>query len=174
MMRWHHIVLAAVSVLAATVLAALPWGLPAELRLVPPLIPFLVIHFWVMRSVDLVSELLVFAAGLALDIVTGGPAGYWALIYLVGYALTLAMSELPLTAGPLMRWLALGVTLAALSLVEVLLAAVYFNAAADWSPPLFAALVATVLYPIVAALLWLVAGPDGAASERDASWSQAS
>lgn len=174
MTRWTHTLMAALSVLVATVLAALPWGLPPELRLVPPLVPFLVIHFWTMRSVALVSELLVFAAGLALDVVTGGPAGYWALIYLVGYALTLALSVLAPSAGALTRWLALGATLALLSLVEVLLAAIYFNAAASWSPPFFAALVATLLYPLVAAVLWLVAGPDDAVSERDATWGQAS
>lgn len=174
MTSWRQMFLAAVSVFAATLLAALPWGLPAELRLVPPLIPFLVIHYWMMRGFDLVSELLVFAAGLALDVATGGPAGYWALIYLIGYALTLAVSALPLPVTPLSRWLALSVTLAALSIVEVLLAAAYFNAAADWSPPLFAAIVATMLYPLVAVPLRLVAGPNGQTSRHDATWSQAS
>lgn len=137
----------------ATLLAAMPWGLPEEFRLLPPLLPFLVIHYWTMRDLQLVPEGLVFAAGIALDVLSGGPVGYWALIYLTGYALTLAISSVPLPENVVIRWLVLGFTLAVLSAAEVTLAALYFNAAADWTPPLFAALVATLIYPLVAAPL---------------------
>lgn len=146
---------------AATLLAVLPWGLAADYRLLPPLLPFLVIHYWTMRRVELVPEALVFAAGLGLDILSGGPMGYWALIYLFGYALTLAASAAPNVTHPAARWLLLALTLGAVASGEVVLAALYFNAAADWSPPLFAAFVATLLYPLVAFLLRALARSDG-------------
>ncbi len=163
----------ALSVLFATVLAALPWGLPAELRQVPPLLPFLVLHYWTMRDARLMPEILVFAAGIALDIATGGPAGYWSLIYLAGYALTLGASMTVLASDALSRWLLLGVTLLALSLVEIALATIYFATAANWSTPLVAALVATMIYPLVAAPLRVFAGPRTAATARDPSWGRA-
>lgn len=163
---------AASTALLATLIAAMPWGLPPEFRLLPPLLPFLVIHYWTMRDLALIPELLVFASGLALDIVSGGPMGYWALIYLTGYALTLAVLSTPLAAHALARWLLLGLVLAVLSAVEVMLAAVYFNAEADWSPPLFAALVATLFYPLVAAPLRAIAGPGATGARPDTARSR--
>lgn len=165
-------VAAAMTVLAATVLAALPWGLAAELRLVPPLLPFLVLHYWTLRDVAAVPEVVVFASGLLLDVLTGGPAGYWALIYLVGYALSLTVSTTPLVARALARWLVLGGTLAVLSLAEVLLAAAYFNVSADWSQPLIAAVVATLFYPLLTAILRTIAGPRSSTADSGATWSR--
>ena len=76
----------ALTIIVATVLVALPWGMAAENRFLLPLLPLIVIHFWTLRRPGDVAEWWVFVAGLSLDILTNGPIGYWALIYLLGYA----------------------------------------------------------------------------------------
>mgnify|MGYP001358435982 CR=1 FL=1 len=75
---------AMVSVVLVTFLAALPWGLPAEFRLVLPLLPFLAIHYWTLRRIALVPDVLAFVTGLAFDFLSDGPLGFWAMMVFLG------------------------------------------------------------------------------------------
>lgn len=161
---------AVITVTLVTFLAALPWGLPAEYRLVLPLLPFLAIHFWTLHGIALVPEVLVFAAGLSFDFLSDGPLGYWALMYLTGYALTLAVAGSVMASSGPGRLLLLVGTLLSLVVVEVTLSALYFNAAADWWPPLVAATVAVLVYPALAALLRALAGPRPSSTGSEPAW----
>lgn len=161
---------AAISIALVTFVTSLPWGVPAEFRLVLPLLPFLAIYYWTLHGIALVPEALVFAAGLAVDFLSDGPLGYWALMYLVGYALTLMAATTALAGSAPGRLLLLVVTLFALAVAEVSLSALYFNAVADWSPPLTAALVAVLVYPALAIVLRPLTGPWPAAAEVDRVW----
>lgn len=152
----------ALTIAVVTFLASLPWGLPADSRLALPLLPYLVIHYWTLRRGAAVPDWLVFAAGLSFDLLSDGPLGYWSLVYLLGYALTIGLLPWAEAGGALRRWLALGETIAALAPFEVALSSIYFDARADWGPPLVAALWLTALYPVVAAPLRLLAGARAA------------
>ena len=62
-------IVAPFSVVALTVLSALPWGVAAESRFVLPLLPVVAIHYWVLREhAQMVPEWFVFACGLLLDV----------------------------------------------------------------------------------------------------------
>jgi rod shape-determining protein MreD len=161
----------ACSVALATLLAALPWGLPSEARFLLPLLPYTAIHFWAVRRPALMPEWLVFLAGLTTDVLTNGPLGYWSLVFLLGYILVLPL--LPLTRyGALGRWLHFAITLLLLALAQWLIASIFFMQGIDWRPLLRAAVVACMLYPLAGFLfrplnrLWI--RPDNTALGRGA------
>lgn len=152
------------TILIVTLFAALPWGWPGAGRFVLPLLPFAIVHYWVLRRPDLVPEWLVFATGLTFDVLTNGPLGYWSLIYLTGYAMTVA--ALPWAGvGRLGRWALFAALIAILACAQVLLSIAYFNQAIDaWSVAVASAW-AVLLYPIVVMML---GGLRGAVGEADA------
>lgn len=76
----------AIWLFALVIIAALPWGLPVNFRFFLPLLPLAAIHHWTMRRPEDCPEWLVFVAGLTVDVLTSAPLGYWALVYLAGYA----------------------------------------------------------------------------------------
>ena len=124
-----------------TILSALPWGLAPDLRFILPLLPYLAIHYWALRYSGRVPAGVVFAAGLALDVLTNGPLGYWALIYLAGHLVALWQSRWS-GAGPGVRFLLLLSALVILAVGEWSLASLYYLEVADWKP--FALAVAAV------------------------------
>lgn len=140
------------SILVATLLAALPWGLPAENRFVMPLLPFVVIHYWMMRQPARVPEWLVFLCGVTLDVLTNGPLGFWALIYLAGFAFAHVEAALE-TGTPVARALLCVAALALMGITQWLLSSVYFWDAADWRPLALAVAWAALSYPVIAMLL---------------------
>ncbi len=141
------------SVIALTVLSALPWGVAAESRFVLPLLPVVAIHYWVLRErADLVPEWFVFACGLLLDVLTNGPLGFWSMIYLFAYLL--ATVSLPWARdGALARWLLLLAALALLSVSAWLISSLYDVELADWRPFALGAVAAGLAHPLLALLL---------------------
>ena len=80
------------TVAVLTLVAIMPWGLPAEDRFVLPLFPVVAIYYWTLDRESWLPEWAVFLAGLLLDVLTQGPLGYWALIYLVAYVVAVLAS----------------------------------------------------------------------------------
>ena len=152
----------------STLAAALPWGLPADACLVLPLLPYAVLHVATVTRDGAVPEWLAFVAGLALDLLTGGPLGYWALVYLAGYGATvLALPWARRGRGPALA--VYGATLAWLAGVEAALSTLALGAAPDARSLIEAAGWAVVAY---AALAVLVGGRGAAAGGKDVppSW----
>jgi rod shape-determining protein MreD len=143
------------SIAVLTVLAALPWGLPAEDRFFLPLLPVIAIHFWTLRHDAWIPEWLVFLAGLAVDVLTQGPLGYWSLIYLVAH-LAATFSAPYAGQGSLSRLGLLGLALALVTALAWLVSSIYFLELADAGPYLaglaFAAVSALLLLPALHAL----------------------
>lgn len=143
------------SIAALTVLAALPWGLPAEDRFFLPLLPVIAIHFWTLRHDAWIPEWLVFLAGLSVDILTQGPLGYWSLIYLVAH-LAATFSAPYADQGSVPRLGLLGLALALVTALAWLVSSVYFFELVDVRPYLaglaFAAVCALILLPVLHAL----------------------
>jgi rod shape-determining protein MreD len=142
----------AVSVALVTLLAALPWGLPSEARFLLPLLPYAAIHFWAVRRPALMPEWLVFMSGLAADVLTHGPLGFWSLVYLLGYMLVQVLRDFN-RWGAAGRWLQFCTTIALLAFVQWLVASVYFMSAADWKPLVRSAAAICMLYPLLGLLL---------------------
>ena len=147
--------LPALSIVTATLLASLPWGLPAESRFVMPFLPFVAIHYWLLRQPHRVPEWLVFACGLGLDVLTNGPLGFWSLIYLVGFAFAHLQVSWD-SDTPLSRAILCLVALAVIGLAEWTLSSLYFWQTADWRPLAIAVVWAALSYPLIAVALHLL------------------
>ena len=136
--------------LVAVVIAAVPWALPeSAIFILPLLLIILVFVLTVQRGQELPS-LSVFAGGLIMDVLTAGPLGYWAAIFLLTHTLAglYRRRVKPRDFGGL--WLSFAGTAVAASASGWGLASLYFVRVIDWQPMLIASVTAIALFPLVA------------------------
>jgi rod shape-determining protein MreD len=151
-MQFFPQIVPALSVAILAVLAVLPWGLPSQSRFVLPLLPFIAIHYWVSRKHQRLPEWVVFFCGLAVDVLTNGPLGYWSFIYLAGFALSSGARDIR-NDTLVTRWLLFLSTLAVLVICAWGLSSLYFFDLVEWTPFAWAAVAAGLAYPFIAVLL---------------------
>lgn len=146
------LLLPGLSLAAVTLLAALPWGVPADVKPVVPMLPYLVCHFWAERRERAMPDWLVFLAGLVTDVLGQGPLGFWALVFLIGYTLVrlAAQSGRP---GRAMSIAVFAMTAGVLVALQWLLASLYYLRSADLLPLLNAASIALAIYAMLALVL---------------------
>ena len=87
MVRQLSLLFPAVVSLIAVICASLPWGAPVSIALALPLIALGVIFFWSLHRPGQLPSPIVFLFGVLADLATDGPLGFWALNFLVGYAI---------------------------------------------------------------------------------------
>lgn len=152
------------SIAAIALIAALPWGVSADDRFALPLLPFVAITYWALRRPRHVPDWLVFLCGLALDVLTQGPLGYWAFVYLAGYAVARLAAPLigPQAGG---RWLLPLTTLFTAAICAWALASLYFLALQDWRPFATGVVLAVLGYPLLAVVLRALDRLSGTRSE---------
>ena len=126
------------------------------------LLPLLVMHYWTVHTGRGTPALLAFGAGLALDVFSHGPLGYWALINLTAARLSAATASFS-NQGPMSHGLGLAGCLLALAGFQWLL-----GLAATFQPPnpiaiLEAASIAALFYPALAAVLYVTSPAPGPA-----------
>lgn len=132
-MTWLRAFLPVATVAILTVAAILPWGLPVEDRFVLPLLPIVAIMYWTLDRDAWLPEWAAFLAGLMLDVLTQGPLGYWALIYLVAYVAAVFVSHLCFETA--LGWsAAFASAIVAVTTFAWLAASVYFLEVLDWRP----------------------------------------
>jgi len=133
-----------------------PFGPIAE-----PWLHAAVIYFWTHRRPSVTPPLLCFGAGLALDLLTGGPLGLWALS-LTALSLAARVTR-PMADGAALPK-RLGYLAAALAAMMVA-ATLALSAAGAGPPPLAAmtlhALTTIVAYPLIEPVLGFIAGRVG-------------
>lgn len=139
-------------VLAAVIVSAVPWGLPASTGFVLPIATAMLIYLYSAKAQPGLPAWFVFLAGVLTDMLTAGPLGYWALIFLLAHALGRA---LPYESGALTRFAVYIATAAITAAVAWGVASLYYVRVIDWRPMVFAAAAAVALFPI---LLLLSAG----------------
>ena len=141
-----------ISVAFLTLIAVLPWGLSSENRFALPLLPIVAIHYWSLRQSETIPEWFVFLAGLSLDILTHGPLGFWALIYLLSYFLG-AISESQGQRGQIARLILFVLALLAITMTAWIVSSIYVLEVVDWRPfgigGLYAALGALFIVPLL-------------------------
>lgn len=153
------------SIALLALIAALPWGLPSDERFFLPLLPVIAIHYWTLRHDAWIPEWVVFLAGLALDVLTQGPLGYWAFIYLLAHLIATASSSVA-ARGPGARLLLLALALSIVTAVAWAVSSVYFLEIVDWRPyAIGAALASLIAIPVLPILRLL----DGKAEVRSNS-----
>jgi rod shape-determining protein MreD len=145
-----------------TIAAVLPWGLSSANRLTLPLLPVVAIYFWTLDRDAWLPEWSIFLAGLLLDLLTQGPLGYWALVYLVAYVITVLCSRLRIETVT-KRLLVFAGAIVAITIFAWLAASVYLLEVLEWEPyargagaAVFAAVVLTF-----AAMAFMPSGTPG-------------
>lgn len=148
--------------LALAIVAAVPWGLPAPWQLLPYAFPAAVLLAINLQGEVHVPAVVTFAGGIGLDALGEGPLGYWALVYLVTYALT-ACAVVVRGVGAVQRWALAIFVLAATGCAAYAIAALYGASLPDEAPFLRAFLVVAVLHPMLVLLLRPLSGRSTAA-----------
>jgi rod shape-determining protein MreD len=93
-MRWLRFLMPVISITVLMLAATLPWGLPTADRFVLPLLPVVAIYHWTRDQDAWLPEWVIFLTGLTLDVLTQGPLGYWALVYLFAYVIAIFASHI--------------------------------------------------------------------------------
>ena len=147
MTRGFEIVAAAGTVFLVTVLAGLPWGLSPEWRFFLPQLPFIFIYLWTARDASSLPPVLILTAGLLVDVSSGGPLGFWSLIYLAGYSLT--ANSWPGPIAKQRRLLLFAITMSLLMLFEWAASSLYYFTLAAPDPFLRALAGSILIFPIL-------------------------
>jgi rod shape-determining protein MreD len=139
------------TVAIAILLTVLPYGFSRGVFTTPAfaLIP---VFFWATYKPDLLPIPAVFLLGLSQDLVTAGPVGLWAMVFLITYSVTLWQSE-QIEGQPFrVQWLGFAAATAVGSIAGWFLASVYFSKFLQPLPVLVQAVATTLVFPLVA---WL-------------------
>jgi len=163
----------AFAIFLAVVIAAVPWGLPGQTTFVLPFITLLLVFLFAARRVDPAPSWLIFLAGLATDILTAGPLGYWALIYILTYTLARVLPGKSWTQTIGGLWL---VFLAAAVIAGTsgwAIASLYYFRVIPWEPIALGIGAASVLFPLAS---WVTrypykrySGRNGALTDRESA-----
>jgi rod shape-determining protein MreD len=163
-MKYLRLLAPALAILGATLVCALPWGSAGDFKMVPPLLPYAVIHLAVERRGRLVPDWLVFLAGFATDVAGQGPLGFWALIYLSGYTMVRSATAAR-QAGALEAIAFFALTIVCLGLMQWSVASIYYLRAADHVPLAVACVAALAVYVLLRS--FVPAGPVEHARAND-------
>lgn len=149
-----------VIVLAAALLTALPWGLDSDLRFVLPQCVCALVYTIALHRPRSLPAVVVFAAGLAIDVMSGAPLGYWALVLLAACAI--GLSQRSAAGGALALTGQSLVALALLTALQWAVAALYYLHWPHGQPYLMSALAAAPVYVLLTCSLRPQTGSAGA------------
>lgn len=139
-------------VIIAVLFAAAPLGLNGDAVLVLQIVPYMMAHLFLARGAGLVPSPVMFFAGMTLDITSGGPLGYWALIYLFGM-LVVRLLPVELLETRIGRLFGLLLVVFALAAAQVGIASLYLLDWVEWRSVLVATLIAGVV-PLLIDSIW--------------------
>ena len=133
----------------AVFVAAVPWSLPAAAGFILPLLLIIFVFLLTIHRKRALLAVSVFAAGLLMDVLTAGPLGYWAIIFLLTHTLANSYAKRAGEARFGKLWAAFAITALTISLFGWMLASIYYLRLIDWQPMLIGGVVAIALFPVV-------------------------
>ncbi|MEC9367077.1 MAG: rod shape-determining protein MreD [Pseudomonadota bacterium] len=143
--------LSAVLLLGAGVVAsALPLGLPPDATFIPPLLMAALVFIFSSLPNPLTAWIS-FGVGLASDVLSAGPLGYWAFVFLLVHTIAVLYASQRGSRGFASYWGVFAASAVAVSLIGWLVACLYFVGAVDWRPMANGAIVAVLAFPV---LVW--------------------
>lgn len=149
----------ALGVLALLTAAAVaPWP-GAGSNLFAAMLPAAFLHYWALRRASVIPEIAVFFSGLAVDIVSGGPAGFWTLVYVSAWLTGLlgrAWADIGWKPG---RWALYAVGMTAVAGVIYGLGNLLGSPVASLGELSLATVWLVAIYPALASQLRLIDGP---------------
>ena len=146
------VLLPVLSLSVLLLVAVLPWGLSHDWRFVLPMLPYAAIHYWTLNERGAMPSVLVFVAGVVIDLVTDGPLGFWSMVYLTGHMCAHWLSG-PLAGNAVLRWIGFLVVLCLLAAVQWVATSIYFVRWQPWEPFLIASATTALFYPLLSFLM---------------------
>jgi rod shape-determining protein MreD len=132
----------------------------------PPEIGIITAFFWAVYAPALFPPVAIFALGLVQDFGSGGPIGFWAVIYLAVYGFTLSQRVFFIGRSVLGVWLGFAAVTAIASIAIWLLASTIYN---RWVPPggiFMQAMVTALVFPLVGPVFMMLRRAMTTAPER--------
>ena len=148
------------------VAAVLPWGGPDWTEMALALLPVGAIYFWSFRRPHLMPAVLVFLAGLLLDVMTHGPLGIWSCAALMAALAGRTARRARPDSGWLHSTFHMIMTLSISAAVVAALMSLYAWRLVPGLPLVHALAAACLGYPVLAGLLSLLDGAWPAADDR--------
>ncbi len=132
-----------------------PFNFPGSALMMPPLALMAVFHWGIYRP-DLLPGPLVFVLGLLQDVLSGGPLGMWAAVFLVVHAVMAAQRRFFLGKKFVVEWLGFALVVPVVFLATWLMGSAYVGAFADPGLILIQALLTVAFYPVMSWLMSVV------------------
>ena len=129
--------------------AAMPWGAPAYLTIALPMMAMAFVVTTTLCRIRAMSAWMVFLAGLLVDIVSSGPVGYWALLFLLGQAFAVETAQHTSGRHWLATWAAFAAIMIALAAIGQGVAAAYCSHPIDWLPIAVGAGLPIAIFPLI-------------------------
>lgn len=134
------------------IVSFLPLGTSDDLLTLGPQLVLCFVFFWAVHAPGRMPPLAIFVFGLAIDLFSAGPLGFWGLIYLSAYGLTLLVRGWLVKKGGLVLWAAFSGLAALSAALAWALGSVYFTTLIPLWPLAVAGAVTIAVFPV---LSWL-------------------
>ena len=137
------------TVFFAVILASLPWGLPDDATFILPLVAVVTVFCW--RAIPGANLPAMIAAlfGLLLDVTSGGPLGFWALMVLTAGSAGARARPFASRSDWSQLWLVWIGVAATLAVSGWLIASLYYFRWIDGWPIALGAVASAILFPLV-------------------------
>jgi rod shape-determining protein MreD len=147
-------VLPTLSAFLCVLLAAVPYGIP-QLSYVMPWLGIMPIYYWSIHEPRYLPYWTAFMVGLWQDVLTGGPLGLFALIFVLVRHFVAAQRLLFFKKPFLVGWWGMALVLVLSAVGGWLLASLYTGTFLPLSPFAVQTLLSIIVYPLVA---WAMGG----------------
>jgi len=127
-----------------------------------PYLMLCIVVYWAVRAPARLPPVSVFAIGLAIDLLTAGPPGFWALLYLIAHGLGLALVWLGADRSSFMLCIGFAGVALSVGLVSATMASLYYGVWTVSQSAVFGPLSASVAFAL------LVIGADRLRGRRRA------
>jgi len=143
------VVMGLVCVLLSFVPVGRIFGLPQM-----PAFALMAIYYWAVVRPEMFPAYAVFAVGLLSDLLSNGPIGLWAFVYLVTYWVILSQRSLVINAAFSMFWLGFLIIALFAGGFSWIVASVLFGTIVPLKPVMYYMLMTVAVFPLFA---WLFA-----------------
>lgn len=141
--------------LFCVLLTMLPLGLSPGI-VIAPTFGLMAVFYWGLYRPDLMPPMIVFLVGLFQDLISGGPLGLWALVYLAVYGVVVSQRLFFIGKAFLAIWFGFGVTILIGGMIAWVVSSLYFGALLSPVSVLVQALLSFILYPVAARIFAFV------------------
>ncbi len=134
--------------LVFVLLSIVPYNFPGSAQLMPPLALMAVFHWGIYRP-DLLPGPLAFILGLLQDILSGGPLGMWALVFLLVLFVMASQRRFFLGKKFVVEWLGFALVTPVVFFAIWLLGSIYIGAFENPGTMLVQVLLTAAFYPVM-------------------------